>query len=329
MGYGLPSKQTVNAAGGRLQARSVKAGCQLWTLDEGRTVRTTVTDVAVTKVREVVEVVTGHLTFTVAADQMLGTPDGWVHARDADGTVLAWTCARKLCRRRLTMVPGPAFGYLMGAMCSDGTVGRNYVSLVVNDRRFAERFAECLSRSTGLAARLEAVTRPSGYLGREVPGFRVRVVCSYLADLMRQYLGGDAHHMRQRFPRVVLHDRETFEGCIEGYTDGDGCRLRGWRGRVLVSANVPFLHDLAALVGSRFTPRTDGKASHLVIADSWPSRNTFRPERHPLQLRESDWVDVREVRRRSTKDKPFTLYSYRLDPHPSFLVNGHLVRQAW
>lgn len=74
MGYGLPSKQTVNAAGGRLQARSVKAGCQLWTLDEGRTVRTTVTDVAVTKVREVVEVVTGHLTFTVAADQMLGTP---------------------------------------------------------------------------------------------------------------------------------------------------------------------------------------------------------------------------------------------------------------
>lgn len=27
--------------------------------------------------------------------------------------------------------------------------------------------------------------------------------------------------------------------------------------------------------------------------------------------------------------KPFTLYSYRLDPPPGFLVNGHLVRRPW
>jgi hypothetical protein len=30
-----------------------------------------------------------------------------------------------------------------------------------------------------------------------------------------------------------------------------------------------------------------------------------------------------------SQDKPFTLYSYRLDPHPGFLVNGHLARQPW
>lgn len=41
------------------------------------------------------------------------------------------------------------------------------------------------------------------------------------------------------------------------------------------------------------------------------------------------WTPVHEVRRRTTKDRPFTLYSYRLDPRPGFLVNGHLVRQAW
>ncbi|MFE6178318.1 hypothetical protein [Streptomyces sp. NPDC056464] len=329
MGYGLPSKQTVNAVDGRLQARSVRVGCRLWTLDGERTVQTTVAAVATVRVREVVDVVTDHVTFTVAPDQMLGTPDGWVHARDATGTVLAWTQARKLCRTRLIIKPGYELGYLIGANCADGTVGKNYVSLVVNDEVFAARFAACLTAATGLPARLEAVTRPSGYLQRDAPGFRVRVVSSYLADLMRQYVGGDAHHMRQRFPRVVLRDRETFEGFLDGYTDGDGFRPKTWSGRLLVSGNAPFLSELARLVGARFTPRASPLASHLVVADSWTSRGTFRTEQHSLQLRESGWAQVHEVRRRTTVNKPYTLYSYRLDPHPGFLVNGHLARQPW
>ncbi len=155
------------------------------------------------------------------------------------------------------------------------------------------------------------------------------MVSSYLADVIRQYTGGDAHHLRQRFPRVVLWDRDTFEGFLDGYADGDGFRPRTWSARVLVSANVPFLSELAQIVGARFTPRTNGSASHLVIADSWPSRGTFEAERHPLQLKESEWVEVREVRGRRAGSKPFTLYSYRLDPCPGFLVNGHAARQSW
>ncbi|MDH6549643.1 hypothetical protein M2160_003721 [Streptomyces sp. SAI-117] len=330
MGYGLPSRQTLNAVGGRLQARNVQVGCRLWTLDGDRTVQTVVTRVTTAKVREVVDVVTDHVTFTVAPDQFLGTPDGWTHARDAHGTVLAWTHARKLCRQRLVVRPGFELGYMIGASCADGTVGRNYVSLVVNDEAFAARFAACLTAATGLPARLEPVTRPSGYLQRAAPGYRVRVVSSYLADLMRQYVGGDAHHMRQRFPRVVLRDRETFEGFLDGYTDGDGFRSRTWRGRLLVSANVPFLAELADVIGARFTPRCRGKASHLVVADSWPSRGTFEAEQHALELRESSWTEVHEVRhRRADSPKPFTLYSYRLDPYPSFLINGHLAREPW
>jgi hypothetical protein len=328
-GYGLPSKQTVNVVDGRLQARNVQVGCRLWTLDGERTVQTTGRAVATARVREVVDVLTDHVTFTVAPDQMLGTPDGWVHARDAEGTVLAWTLARKLCRQRLTIKPGYKFGYMIGANCSDGTVGKNYMSLVVNDEAFASRYATCLTAATGLPARLEAVTRPSGFLKRDVPGFRVRVVSSYLADLMRQYVGGDAHHMRQRFPRVVLRDRETMEGFLDGYTDGDGFRSKNWSGRLLVSANAPFLAELAQVLGARFSPRGKGLASHLVVADSWSSRGTFQPEQHSLQLRESSWAQVHEVRRRTTTNKPFTLYSYRLDPHPGFLVNGHLARQPW
>lgn len=244
MSDGLPSKQTVNAVGGRLQAREVAVGTRLWTLDGSRAAQTTVTDVTAVKARAVVDVVTSHAAFTVAGHLLLATPSGWVRAEDATGRTIAWTHARKLCRERLTFRMGYAFGYFVGATCADGTVGKNYVSLVVNDEAFATRYARSLTEATGLAARLQPVTRPSGYLGREIPGFRVRVVSSYLADALRQYAGGDAHHMRQAFPRVVLRDREVFDGFLDGYADGDGCRAKRWAGRTLVSANVPFLVDL-------------------------------------------------------------------------------------
>ncbi len=139
----------MNAVGGRLRARDVRVGCLLWALDGDRTTRTSVTKVATTRLREVVEVVTSHTTFAAAPDLLLGTPDGWVHARDAGGTVLSWTPARKICRERLTIKPGYAFGYLMGATCSDGTVGKNYVSLVVNDEGLPSGMPRLCTRPSG------------------------------------------------------------------------------------------------------------------------------------------------------------------------------------
>ncbi|MFJ7180529.1 hypothetical protein ACIQXA_30000 [Streptomyces massasporeus] len=128
---------------------------------------------------------------------------------------------------------------------------------------------------------------------------------------------------------MVLRDEATFAGFLDGSADGDGYRFRRWSGRSLVSSNVPFLADIAQVVGARFTPYTNGKSSKLVVADSWPSRGTFQPEHHPLEPDGSSWVEVREVRRRRAEGtKPFTLYSYRPDPDPGFLINGHLARQA-
>ncbi|GAA2298646.1 hypothetical protein GCM10010234_46410 [Streptomyces hawaiiensis] len=332
MECGLPSKQLVSVVGGGRQARNVEVGSKLWSLDGTRTVQTTVVGISAVKAREVVDVVTDRVTFTVAPQQELQTTEGWVPAVDARGTMIAWTPARKLCRERPTIVAGYEFGYVVGATCADGTVGKNYVSLVVNDESFAARYAACLTESTGLSARLEPVTRPSGFLERDVPGFRVRVVSSYLSDALRQYVGGDAHHMRQRFPRVVLRDDVTFAGFLDGYVDGDGHRIRKhWGARVVVSGNVPFLREMAAIIGARFTPNSvPGRASRVYISDQWARRGTFRPEYHPLEPEETTWVDVRDVHlRRAGGAKPFTLYSYRLAPHPGFLVNGHLARQAW
>lgn len=325
---GLPSKQMVNGVDGQVQARTVGVGDRLWTLDGDQTVHTAVLGVTAVKAREVVDVVTDGQTFTVAPDQLLGTDDGWVPAADAAGSVVAWTPPRKLCRTRLMILPGYEFGYLVGATCADGTVGKNYASLVVNDEGFAAKYAECLTAATGLPARLEPVMRPSGFLQRDIPGFRVRVVSSYLADVLRQYVGGDAHHMRQGFPRVVLEDLVTFEGFLDGYADGDGCRIKRWDARMITSANVPFLAELAAIIGARFTPLV-GKASQLVVTDRWQRRGTFVPEAHSTQLVERQSATVTEVRHHTaTGAKPFTLYTYRLDPHPCFLVSGHLVRAS-
>jgi GTP cyclohydrolase I len=324
----VPSKQTVNAVGGRKQAMDVEVGDKLWTLVDGKTEQTTVTAISSRKVRQLVEVVTEKGSFKVTPDHPLATPDGWAEAKDVAGTYIEWTPARSLNRERYEPKAGYDLGYVVGSVTSDGTVGKNSVSLVVNDRDFAKKFATALEWSLGVEAEIEEVTRPSGYLGRDVDGFRVRVVSSYLADLMRQYVGGDPHHMRQRFPRVVLSDMQMFQGFLDAYIEGDGCDCKYSEGRTIKSGNAPFLQELANVIGARFTPQTD-KASALYVADSWFRRHGFRQEDHRTSLIESKWVKVLEVKPiEASGTKPYTVYSFTCDPYPTFLINGHLTHNC-
>ncbi len=324
----VPSNQTVNAVGGRTRARDVAVGDRLWTLVDGRSEQTAVSAISSRKARALVEVTTDRGRFVVTPDHPLATPEGWQEARDVSGSYLEWTPARSLSRGRWRPTPGYDLGYVIGTVCADATVGPRSVSLVVNDVEYAKKFAESLRRAFGVDARIEPVERSSGYLGRPVAGFRVRVVSSYLADLMRQYVGGDAHHQRQRFPRVVLHDEATFAGFLDGYVDGDGGRSRTSPGRTVVSANVPFLADLSQMIGARFTPSV-GRASHLWIADSWLRRHGFPQETHRTDLIESEWVKVESVRPVAADGaKPYTVYSFTCEPHPTFLVAGHLTHNC-
>ena len=249
----VPSKQTVNAVGGRKQARDVAVGDRLWTLVDGRTEETTVTSISSRKTRELVEVVTERGRFAVTPDHPLATPDGGLEAKDVAGSFLEWTPARSLARRRWRPSPGYDFGYAVGAICADGSVG---------------------SRS------------------------------------------------------VVLVDESTFAGFLDGYVDGEGCRSKTSAGRTVVSANVLFLADLAQIIGARFSPRTD-RASHLWIADSWLRRHGFPQESHRTDLIESEWVRVEATRPVSADGtKPYTVYSFSCEPHPTFLVGGHLTHNC-
>jgi len=320
----VPGKQSVNAVGGATQARNVAVGSRLWTLVDGRTEQTTVVGVTARKTRDLVEVTTEHGRFQVTPDHPFATPDGWAEAKDLAGGFVEWTPPRALCRQRWKPTPGYDLGYVIGTVCADGTVADRYVSLVVNDIEYTKRFVDSLEHAFGIPARIEPVERPSGYLGRPVAGYRVRVVSSFLADLLRQYVGGDAHHLRQLFPRVVLDDLGTFDGFLDGYVDGDGCRAKYSNGRTIVSGNNPFLQELATVIGARFSPRTD-RASALYIADSWFRKHGFPQESHRTDLIESQWTRVTSVRPvRADGAKPYTVYSFVCEPHPTFLVGGHL-----
>jgi GTP cyclohydrolase I len=67
------------------------------------------------------------------------------------------------------------------------------------------------------------------------------------------------------------------------------------------------------------------RAFNVRIADSWIRRHGFRQESHRTDLIESRWVPVEEVRPvHADGAKPFTVYSLTCEPHPTFLVSGHL-----
>jgi GTP cyclohydrolase I len=332
----VPGKQIVNAADGAKAARDVRPGDRLWTLHEGRVVPTNVMEVSDHPARALVEVETETGTFRVTPDHPLATPQGWMEARDVEGLQIEWTPPKGLCRKRYLPERNYSFGYAVGAVCSDGTVSPRYVSLVVNEAAFARRFAFHLREAFGIEARVEVVSRPSGFTGKQIPGFRVRVVSSYLADLFRQYLGGDAHHMRQNFPRVVLDSPDVFKGFLDGYIEGDGCRSKyadGCRskyadGCAITSGNVPFLQELSTLVGARFTPHAKN-TSRLYVADSWMRKHGFAQESHRTDLIESQWVRVKRVSPvKAEGKKPFTVYSFKCEPYPTFLVAGHLTHNC-
>jgi GTP cyclohydrolase I len=63
--------------------------------------------------------------------------------------------------------------------------------------------------------------------------------------------------------------------------------------------------------------------------DDWWRRHGFAKESHRTELAESRWLPVTTVRPfESPAESPFTVYSFSCDPHPTFLVAGHLTHNC-
>ncbi len=94
-----------------------------------------------------------------------------------------------------------------------------------------------------------------------------------------------------RFPRVVLQDEATVAGFLDGYVDGAGRRSRS--------------------------------------ADSWLRRHGFPQESYRTDLVESEWVRVESVRPVAAGGAtPYPVHSFTCEPHPTFLVAGHLTHNC-
>jgi GTP cyclohydrolase I len=336
----VPSKQLVNAVGGARPARAIRVGDRLWTLDQGRLAQTAVTAVSARKTREIVEVRTAGGRIRLTPDHPIMTRGGWREAQDLrPGTEVEWIRPRSLCRRPFEPQPGYALGYVLGAVAADGSVqeGRR-ISLTVKRRAFAEKFREMLTRAfPGCTPAIEAVTVPSGFLAREIGMFRVRIVSSAIGEKLCRWLGIAERGSRSkttsfRFPRVVTSSRESMRGFLDGYADGDGHMVKS-HGRTIVSANGPFLQALADYLETPLQRTgTDGPVSiyvsHRWHEAGWYGKHGFRQQCDFYVPVDSAYRPVRGVRRLARADKPHTVYSFTCEPHPTFLVGGHLTHNC-
>lgn len=145
--------------------------------------------------------------------------------------------------------------------------------------------------------------------------------------------GGDPHHMRQKFPRVVLASEKCLQGFIDGYADGDGCRTTT-AGRVVISSNVPFLKEFANVIDARFNPKKENGSCTLYVSDrwnkpNWYAKHGFRQEIHRSTVNESNFVRVVDVQRVcASGGKPFKVYSFQCAPYPTFLTGGFLTHNC-
>jgi len=329
----VPSKERVNAVGGAKRASDVEVGDTLWTLDdEGSLVRTSVVSVGSHKDRDLVEIRAGDRKVRVTLDHPILTPGGYMPAGElVVGDKVMTIEPRRLCRDRWPVQEGYELGYVLGAVASDASIQeRRRISLVVRDEEFAHRFAAALEVAFDLAANVEAISVPSGFLQREIPMFRVRVVSSYVAGLMLHWFGGSKATREFHFPRVVLRSREMMQGFLDGYCDGDGTEVKsGGKGaRMIISANSGFLEELAAVLGNKPSKSYDGSTRKLSVSphwhrEGWYGRPGYQREEVELLPPDGSWEEVSALDRiHATGSKPFTVYSFECSPYPTFLVNG-------
>ncbi len=133
-----------------------------------------------------------------------------------------------------------------------------------------------------------------------------------------------------RFPRVVTTSRETIQRFLDGYGDGDGY-VEG-SGRLIVSSNRRFRLALAEYfltpLASTGTDQGRVYVSHRWAQAGWYGKHGFRRETDFYVPEDSTYTKVIGVRRLPTGKKPHTVYSFKCEPYPTFLVGGHLTHNC-
>ena len=338
----VPSKQIVNAVEGAKPAALVKPGDRLWTLDQGCMKHTTVILASSRPARDVVEVTTTGGTIRLTVDHPVMTESGWQEAQSLKpGTSVEWVNPKSLCREPHVPVPGYALGYVIGTTAADGSIqdGRR-ICLVVKKKEFAEKYSDMFVQAfPPVQPSVESVHVPSSFLGRDIPMYRVRVVSRAVGEKLCRWLGISEKGAKSktktfRFPQVVTSSQEMMQGFLDGYCDGDG--TAAYKGsRFIISANRAFLEELAAYLQTPLAKVVGGEGGcfKIYLSERWAQAGWYRKHGFRQQSEfyvpfDSTYTTVVETKQIPPGKKPFTVYSFKCEPYPTFLVGGHLTHNC-
>jgi GTP cyclohydrolase I len=204
----------------------------------------------------------------------------------------------------------------------------------VSDYDFARRVADSWSSAFSIEATVESVSVDSGYLGRKIPMYRVRVVSSYATEKISEWLSLQSDTVDKtrgfRFPRVVTASQRMTQGFLDAYVEGDGCRSGS--GNKIITANDGFARDLAEYLQTPVGKTSQGINS-IYVSDRWHQpgwrrKHGFRQQSEWYLPQDSEFAEVESVEVTPESTKPTTVYSFKCEPHPTLLVGGHLTHNC-
>lgn len=328
----VPGYQLVNAVNGAKRAREIKINEKLWTLKNGVPVETTVTNISTYKAPCLIKIeLDNGIIVHVTSDHPIKTPNYWEEAGKLKmGDKVEWINPQTLCKKQYQLNINYHFGYALGAIGSDGSIQDNRrVCLEVNERKFAEKYSRALKKAFGLRTKVESIWKPSGFLRKVIPQYRVRFVSGQITKRLMNFfalpatIGSRSKTRLFKFPSVVLTNRESMKGFLDGYIDGDGSVSGRSGGHIIISSNKDFLKELAEILDTKVMQK-DGNVGSVYVSSHWDKvgwygRHGFRREDRPLEIGESNFVKIKSIEKIS---RPTKVYAFKCDPHPTFLLRG-------
>lgn len=197
---------------------------------------------------------------------------GWVEAKDLlkDDQIY---CIRKghnrLNRNPVTIKYGWSLGYVLGALCSDGSITRNALRLEVNSESFAQKFSDAVEDSFGISSTLQPIVKPSGYLGKDINQFRVRVVNGQISSILKDLVGGNSGSAHFKLPPIIFNSYDIFKGFFEAYIDGDGHQYTHPTNRYkynrVSTINKDFAHEVSKIFDTPVSEVDNGNCVMYVF----------------------------------------------------------------
>jgi GTP cyclohydrolase I len=124
------------------------------------------------------------------------------------------------------------------------------------------------------------------------------------------------------------------QGFLDGYCDGDGHSSYGGS-HFIVSANKGFLQELGDYLQTPLGKAVGGEDGCYRISVSsrwaesgWYHKHGFRQLCDYYVPADSVYTTVVGVRRVRQGKKPYTVYSFKCEPYPTFLIGGHLTHNC-